>query len=162
MTFAQLFTTPLGTIGESLSQFFAGTMRHVPILLWPVIILLIIFIAIVVMLMYSRYEVHLPFMMGSLRPSPHTALPQTTTQVRELQDQVESLKLELAKQNLRIEHQPPTPTRTSRPASVEDSSRERQRSLSSQRSNKENFPETDLRQRPTPDGIGFKQEFLPD
>ncbi|CAF1227905.1 unnamed protein product [Rotaria sp. Silwood1] len=71
MTFAQLFVTPLGTIGESLSQFFAGTMRHVPMALWPIIILLIVFIVIAIIVMYSRYEVHLPFMMGSLRPSPH-------------------------------------------------------------------------------------------
>ncbi|CAF5144078.1 unnamed protein product, partial [Rotaria sp. Silwood1] len=71
MTFAQLFVTPLGTIGERLSQFFAGTMRHVPMALWPIIILLIVFIVIAIIVMYSRYEVHLPFMMGSLRPSPH-------------------------------------------------------------------------------------------
>ncbi len=32
MTFAQLFVTPLGTIGANLSEFFAGTMRHVPML----------------------------------------------------------------------------------------------------------------------------------
>ncbi|CAF0720769.1 unnamed protein product [Adineta ricciae] len=176
MTFAQLFTTPLGAIGESLSQFFAGTMRHVPFVLWPVIILLIIFIAIVVMLMYSRYEVHLPFMMGSLRPSPHPALPQTTpiaepiegstketaNQVRQLQHQVESLKLELAKQNLSIEHQSPTSTRSSRPSSVENPLRERERSQSNQRSNREDSIESGLRQRSTPNNIGFKQEFLPD
>ena len=79
MTFAQLFVTPLGAIGESLSEFFAGTMRHVPILLWPIIIVLILFIVVVLILMYSRYEVHLPFMMGSLRPSPHAAISRTNT-----------------------------------------------------------------------------------
>jgi len=79
MTFAQLFVTPLGTIGESLSHFFAGTMRHVPIVVWPIIIILILLIVIFLILMYSKYEIHLPFMMGSIRPSPHAAaLPRTT------------------------------------------------------------------------------------
>ena len=128
------------------------------------------------MLMYSRYEVHLPFMMGSLRPSPHTALPQTTpvaepiegstketaNQIRQLQHQVESMKLELAKQNLSIEHQSTASTRASRPSSVENPLRERERSLSNQRSNKEDSDESGLRQRSTPNNIGFKQEFLPD
>ncbi|CAF3559084.1 unnamed protein product [Rotaria sp. Silwood1] len=57
MTFAQLFVTPLDTISESLSQSFAGTMRYIPIILSIVIILIQV---------YSLYEVHLPFMMGSL------------------------------------------------------------------------------------------------
>jgi hypothetical protein len=95
--FAQLFTTPPSAIGESLSQFFAGTMRHVPMLLWPIIIVL----------MYSRYEVHLPFMMGSIRPSPHAAVThthvieqienpsnQSTEYVQQLKDQVQKLQLE--------------------------------------------------------------------
>ncbi|CAF1141284.1 unnamed protein product [Rotaria sordida] len=86
MTFAQLFVTPLGIIGESLSQFFAGTMRHVPMVLWPIIILLILFIVIVLILMYSRYEVHLPFMMGSLRPSPHVAITRTINNVEQIEN----------------------------------------------------------------------------
>ena len=86
MTFAQLFVTPLGAIGESLSQFFAGTMLHVPILLWPVIIVLILFIDIVLILLYSKYEIHLPFMMGSLRPSPHAAVTKTTHVVEQIEN----------------------------------------------------------------------------
>ncbi len=86
MTFAQLFVTPLGTIGESLSEFFAGTMRHVPILVWPIILVVILMVVIVLILMYSRYEVHLPFMMGSIRPSPHAAIPRTTQVIEQLED----------------------------------------------------------------------------
>ncbi|CAF1304044.1 unnamed protein product, partial [Didymodactylos carnosus] len=79
VTFAQLFFTPLGIIGESLSQFFAGTMLHVPFYMWPIIIVLILVIFIMLMLIYSRYELHLPFMLGSIRPSAaiqHVGLPQ--------------------------------------------------------------------------------------
>ncbi|UJR21691.1 hypothetical protein I4U23_024768 [Adineta vaga] len=177
MTFAQLFTTPLGAVGESLSQFFAGTMRHVPFMLWPVIILLIIFIIVVIMLMYSRYEVHLPFMMGSLRPSPHAAIPRTTpvveqiedssnkltNQVRQLQEANEQLRLQLKEKNLALEHNLTTSTRSSRTTTtVEASPIERERSLSSRRSTSQDANGTELRQRPTSSSIGFKQEFLPE
>ena len=117
MTFAQLFVTPLGAIGDSLSLFFAGTMRHVPILLWPVIIIIILIIFIIVTLMYSRYEVHLPFMLGSLRPSPHAAVRapmdtseplehavKSSSEVKALEGRIKDLETQLEqKKNAEIE-----------------------------------------------------------
>lgn len=122
MTFAQLFVTPLGAIGESLSLFFAGTMRHVPILLWPVIIVIILIIVIIVSLMYSRYEVHLPFMMGSLRPSPHAAVSapahiseplehavKSSTEVKALQDRIKDLETKLTEKETAAIEPPSSP-----------------------------------------------------
>ena len=108
VTFAQLFTTPMGAIGESISQFFAGTLSHIPVFLWPVMICLVVFIVIMIGLMYSRYELHLPFMMGSLRPSPHAAIPprpepveqleaNASARVIELESRVNELQLQLQK-----------------------------------------------------------------
>jgi membrane protein involved in colicin uptake len=178
MTFAQLFTTPLGTIGESLSQFFAGTMRHVPILLWPVIIILILFIVVVLILMYSRYEVHLPFMMGSLRPSPHAAVitptnvveqienssNHSTNYIQELENKVQKLQLELQQKNLQLEHNTTLPiTHNSRSSSIERTNQQRQRSSSNRRSNTEDIAENELRQRTiSPNNIGFRKDFFPD
>lgn len=170
MTFAQLFVTPLGAIGESLSQFFAGTMLHVPILLWPFIIVLILFIVIVLILMYSRYEVHLPFMMGSLRPSPHAAVTRTTNiveqierpadYVQQLENQVQQLKLEIQQKNLQIEHDT---TRPSRSTSIENLNQQRERSSSNRRVNSDAVSdENKLRKRTTSPNIGFKPDFLPE
>ena len=152
MTFAQLFTTPLGSIGESLSQFFAGTMLHVPISAWPIIILLIMFLVIFLVLMCSRYEVHLPFMMGSLRPSLHASVTTTKTDsehsrryIRELENKLKELQLQLDEKNHSIEHNTTSLARTSRFTSVENPNHQRGRSLSSRRA-----------------CIGFKEEYLPD
>lgn len=141
MTFAQLFVTPLGAIGESLSQFFAGTMLHVPFILWPVIIVIILFVVVLLILMYSKYEVHLPFMMGSLRPSPHAAVTRTTNiveqpanDVQKLQNEIEDLKLQLQEKNLQIEHKP----------------------------NISALAENELRQRTTSPDIGFIKDVLPE
>jgi len=171
MTFAQLFTTPLGAIGESLSQFFAGTMRHVPILLWPIIIVLILFIVVVLILMYSRYEVHLPFMMGSLRPSPHAAVTHvveqienpSTNNVRQLEDTIKKLQLELQQKNLQLEHHPTATTaRASRPSSIERTTQQqRERSSSNRRPNTDALGENELRQRTTSADIGFRKDLLP-
>jgi hypothetical protein len=170
MTFAQLFVTPLGAIGESLSQFFAGTMRHVPLFIWPVVILLILFIVIVLILMYSRYEVHLPFMMGSIRPSPHAAIPRPTNpaepienqsnQIQTLENKVAQLQIQLERQNLQLEHNATATTRTSRTSSIERTNQQRERSSSNQRINPV-AAENDLRQRTTSPNIGFKTDFLP-
>ena len=108
MTCAQFFVTPLGTIGENLSQFFAGTMKHVPAFLWPIVILLILFIVIIFSLMYSRYEIHLPFMLGSFRPSPHVSISTSTKHVEKIENSSDSLKdyvseLENKIQQLRLE-----------------------------------------------------------
>jgi hypothetical protein len=169
MTFAQLFVTPLGTIGESLSKFFAGTMLHVPILLWPVIIVLILFIVVVLILMYSRYEVHLPFMMGSLRPSPHAAVTRTTNvveqienstnYVQELETKVQRLQLELQQKNLQLEH---NTTHNSRSSSIERTNQTRERSASNRRPNTDALMENELRQRTTTSDVGFRKEFLPE
>jgi Skp family chaperone for outer membrane proteins len=190
MTFAQLFVTPLGKIGESLSEFFAGTMLHVPIFLWPVIIILILFIFVIVILMYSKYEIHLPFMMGSLRPSPHAAITRTTNIVeqidnssnqspnylQELENKVQKLQIELQQKNLELEH---NTTRPSRASSIErtnqqrerspsnqqrqrsPSNQQRERSASNQRSNTDAQVENELRQRTTSPNIGFREDFLP-
>jgi multidrug efflux pump subunit AcrB len=177
MTFAQLFATPLGVIGESLSQFFAGTMRHVPILLWPIVIVLILFIVIVLILMYSKYEVHLPFMMGSLRPSPHAAVTRTRNvveqienssnqsenRVQELENKVQKLQLELQQKNLPIEHNTTPTTRPNRSSSIERTNQPRERSLSSnRRPNTEAITENELRQRTTSSDIGFRKDFFPE
>jgi hypothetical protein len=172
MTLAQLFVTPMGAIGESLSQFFAGTMRHVPILVWPIVMLLIIFVFIAVTLMYSRYEVHLPFMMGSLRPSPHVAVTRTTNiieqlegrsddppvNVKALEDKIKQLESQLEqKTNLQLEHNSTSPIRASRSSSIlETTTQQRERSSSHQRSNNED----ELRQRQPPPPPGFRQEIF--
>ena len=187
MTFAQFFGTPLGMIGESLSQFFAGTMRHVPIVMWPVIILLILFIIVVVILMYSRYEVHLPFMMGSIRPGPlppsapvqameqidHQANATTGNQIQQLQNTVQRLQLELQERNLQLEHNPRSTSRASRSSNIERSDQERERSSSTRRSNQERegsspirrpnasaLAENELRQRTTTADIGFRRDLI--
>ncbi len=173
--FAQLFTTPPSAIGESLSQFFAGTMRHVPMFLWPIIIVLILFIVVVLILMYSRYEVHLPFMMGSIRPSPHAAVThthvieqienpsnQSTEYVQQLKDQVQKLQLELQQKNLQLEHHPTATARTSRPSSIERTTQQqRKRSSSNRRPNTDVLAENELRQRTTSPNIGFRNDVLP-
>ena len=179
MTFTQLFTTPLGAIGEGLSQFFAGTMRHIPMALWPIIIVLILIIFIIVILMYMRYEIHLPLMMGSIRPSPHAAVTHThvveqiensssnqaNESIQQLKDKVQQLQLELQqKKNLELEHNSTATARPSRPSNIERTTQQqRERSLSSQRPNTDALVEHDLRQRttaPTPN-IGFKSDVLP-
>jgi len=173
MTFAQLFVTPLGKIGESLSEFFAGTMLHVPIFLWPIIIILILFIVVIVILMYSKYEIHLPFMMGSLRPSPHAAITRTTNIVeqidnssnqspnylQELENKVQKLQIELQQKNLQLEHNTTRPSRTS---SIERTNQPRERSASNRRPNTDAQAENELRQRTTTSEIGFRQDFLPE
>ena len=123
----------MGAIGEALSQFVAGTLRHIPAFMWPIMLLLILVIFIFIVLMYSRYELHLPFMMGSLRPSPHAALPprpepveqleaNSSARVIELENQVNELRLQLQQQAaLPLE-------RPSRSSSIRD------RSVSNQRS----------------------------
>ena len=112
MTFAQLFTTPLGAIGEGFSQFFAGILRHVPVFLWPVIIVISIVLVIIFALMFSRYEVHLPFMMGSLRPSAHVApidsAKETVTQLENRIHQLEQ-QLEEEKKTPALEKRPNSP-----------------------------------------------------
>lgn len=168
MTFAQLFTTPLGLIGEGISEFFAGALRHVPVILWPVIIILILFIVVVLILMYSKYEVHLPFMMGSLRPSRHAAIPaprqvaepieNQSNQVEQLQNTVQKLQLELQEKQLQLEHRPSA--RDSRPTSTERADRQRERSSSTRRANADALAENDLRQRTTTADIGFRKDFL--
>ncbi|CAF4893807.1 unnamed protein product [Rotaria sp. Silwood1] len=176
MTFAQLFVTPLGAIGESLSQFFAGTMRHVPMILWPIIIFLILFIVIVLILMYSRYEVHLPFMMGSLRPSPHVVLTRTTNNIEQienlsnqsqndvhkLENKIKNLQLQLEEKNLQLEHNTILPIRTSRSSNIDKTNQQRERSLSNRRINIDAQGDNELRQRTTSPTIGFKPDFLPD
>lgn len=164
MTFAQLFLTPLGAIGEGISKFFAGTMLHVPIFLWPIIIVLVLIILIIILLMYSRYEVHLPFMMGSIRPSPRTALPSTNTNddVQQIENagvrtqQIESKQ----QQNSQLEHKPTTTTRPSRTSSIERIDESRQRSQSRSRVNASAQEENDLRQRTTSPEIGFRKDLL--
>ena len=152
MTFAQLFTTPLGTIGESLSEFFAGTMLHVPMFVWPMVILLIMFLVIFLVLMCSRYEVHLPFMMGSLRPSAHVSVATTkndaehsTKSIHELENKLKELQSQLDEKHRSIEYNKTSSDRVSRSTSVENLDHQRGRSLSS---------------RQTP--IGFKKEYLSD
>lgn len=178
MTFAQLFVTPLGAIGESLSQFFAGTMRHVPMVLWPIIICLILLIFIVVSLMYSKYEIHLPFMMGSIRPSRHAAIPTTVNEterlenssnqsnanILELQNKIKELELKLEQKNLQqLEYKDasPSPTRPSRSSSIHDNPSQRERSSSTRRVQTEEINDTQLRQRSSSIHIGFKKEFYP-
>ncbi|CAF4828923.1 unnamed protein product [Rotaria sp. Silwood2] len=77
MTIAQLFVTPLGTIGEKLSEFFAGTMRHVPVVTWPILIVLISIFLFLLLLMSLQYEISLPFLLFSLRPAPKHAISKT-------------------------------------------------------------------------------------
>jgi hypothetical protein len=86
--------TPLGIIGESLSQFFAGTMRHVPGFMWPIIICVIIVLFIVGSLVYLRYEIHLPFMMGSIRPSASASITTAQTRLIELSNNSSNLSPE--------------------------------------------------------------------
>ncbi|CAF1469922.1 unnamed protein product [Rotaria magnacalcarata] len=170
MTFAQLFVTPLGAIGESLSQFFAGTMRHVPMVLWPLIITIILFIVIVLILMYSRYEVHLPFMMGSLRPSPHApvamppppAAPPAIADVDKLENRIKQLELQLEEKNRALEYNATSPVRSSRSSSIEKQSQQRERSSSIRRVQIEKDDEHELQQRITTTNIGFRKDFLPD
>jgi hypothetical protein len=173
MTFGQLFATPLGTIGEGLSKFFAGTMLHVPMFLWPVIILLILFIVVILILMYSKYEIHLPFMMGSIRPSPHAAVPRTTNileqietssnqsgnYVQELENKVQKLQLELQQKTPQLEH---NTTRPSRSSSIERPNQQRERSLSNRRPNTDALDENELRQRTTSTDIGFRKDLFPE
>ncbi len=119
--------------------------------------------------MYSKYEVHLPFMMGSLRPSRHGALPRPThieehienssNQIRQLEDTVKQLQLKLEQQNLQLEHN--TTTHTSRSESIERTNQRRERSSSNRRVNNEVTAENDLTQRKTSTDIGFKSSFLP-
>jgi len=170
MTCAQLFVTPLGTIGESLSHFFAGTMRHIPIVVWPIIIILILLIVVFLILMYSKYEIHLPFMMGSIRPSPHHAAITRTTnvdeqienssnRVQELENKIQKLQSELQQKNLQLEH---NTTHVSRSTSIGRTNQPRERSLSNRRPNTDAQAENELRQRTTSPNIGFRQDLLPE
>lgn len=158
-------------IGESISEFFAGTMRHVPFVLWPVIILIILFIVVVVILMYSRYEIHLPFMMGAIRPAPlpppapqpvepieHQQNP-AENQIQHLENTVRRLQLELQQRNLQLEHHTQPTARTSRSSSIGRSNQERERSSSSQRPNASAAAENVLRQRTTTADIGFRKDL---
>ena len=173
-------------IGESLSQFFAGTMRHIPIVMWPVVILLILFIVVVLILMYSRYEIHLPFMMGSIRPAPLPPAPAaaqrveqidhqanaTANQIQQLQNTVQRLQLELQERNLQLEHNPRSTARVSRSSSIGRADQERERSSSNrrvdqernvsspvQRPNASALTENELRQRTTTADIGFRKDL---
>ncbi|CAF1361919.1 unnamed protein product [Adineta steineri] len=191
MTFAQLFVTPLGTIGESLSQFFAGTMRHVPFMLWPIIILLILFIVLVLILMYSRYEIHLPFMMGSLRPSPHAAISRTTQIIEQLEGSSNNASHAALPRTTRTTEQiedssnrssrAASPRRTHTTEQIEDSSNKSRHAAlppttthiteqiedSSNKSSRAASPTRTYITQQTEDSpktssdIGFKQEFLP-
>lgn len=161
-------------IGESISEFFAGILRHVPVVLWPVMIFLTLFIIVVVILMYSRYEIHLPFMMGAIRPAP---LPPpapvaaqvveriehqpnaTGNQVQQLQDTVQRLQLELQQRNLQLEHNAQPTARASRSPSIGRSNQERERSSSARRSNASALAENNLRQRTTTADIGFRRDL---
>lgn len=171
MTFAQLFLTPLGAIGEGLSKFFAGTMLHVPMFLWPIIIVLILLIIIIILFMYSGYELHLPFMMGAIRPGARGGLPlpqqpegvqqieNANTRIQQLEARIE----ELQQQNLQLEHNPMT-TRSSRALSRERVEEVRQRSISRTRVNLNTSveQENELRQRTTAPEIGFRRDILSD
>ncbi|CAF3311860.1 unnamed protein product [Rotaria socialis] len=189
VTIAQLFTTPLGEIGEKLSEFFAGTMRHVPTLSWPIVIGLIVFILVVVLLMHSRYEINLPFMMGSLRPSAHGAI-QGAAREKELEDALNASKStvkslentikELEKTNRTLEYNIESKKHVSRSSSNERINLQRERSSSNRRENNELRKRTtsplranqsshmetkenrDPCQPKAASNLGVQREFLPD
>ncbi|CAF4492164.1 unnamed protein product [Rotaria socialis] len=189
VTIAQLFTTPLGEIGEKLSEFFAGTMRHVPTLSWPIVIGLIVFILVVVLLMHSRYEINLPIMMGSLRPSAHGAI-QGAAREKELEDALNASKStvkslentikELEKTNRTLEYNIESKKHVSRSSSNERINLQRERSSSNRRENNELRKRTtsplranqsshmetkenrDPCQPKAASNLGVQREFLPD
>jgi len=172
MTFAQLFLTPLGAIGEGISKFFAGTMLHVPIFLWPIIIVLVLIIIIIILFMYSGYELHLPFMMGSIRPGARAGLappppPQDDNgpqQIENANARIQQLEARIQEvQQLQLEHQPTT-ARQSRTTSIGRADEIRQRSISRPRvnGNASVERESELRQRTTAPEIGFRRDILPD
>lgn len=115
MTVAQLFITPFGSIGENISLFFAGTMRHVSTTTWivtmPVTLLMICFGTLV----FRRYEIHVP-MLFSLRLSNQNAsinhnkekelqneLEKSKETVKELESKVKNLEKENETLSIRCE-----------------------------------------------------------
>jgi hypothetical protein len=74
MTTAQYFTAPLEYVGENLSKLFSGAMRHLPIIASPFIFISVLLIGFLLIIIISRYELNLPFGLGSLRPTSYTAL----------------------------------------------------------------------------------------
>lgn len=109
MTFAQLFLTPLGAVGEGLSKFFGATMLHVPGVLWPVIILIIAVVFVLIVLICSKDEISGFYGLFSARSTPRPAISVAATvveqlespsnsadRVKALEDQVRELQKQLA------------------------------------------------------------------
>ncbi|CAF1483529.1 unnamed protein product [Rotaria sordida] len=92
MTIAQLFITPLGLVGEKFSEFFAGTMHHVPRIAWPIVVTVTIFILVFVTLVVSRYEIHAPMMLFSIRPSFQAAMMELKNKSNQSENTIEQLK----------------------------------------------------------------------
>ena len=87
---------------------------------------------------------------------------QSTAYVHKLEKEVQQLQLQLEQKNLQLEHNTISPTRASRPSSIERTNQQRERSSSIRRSNNPAVAENDLRQRTTSTDIGFKKDFLPE
>jgi hypothetical protein len=80
MTIAQFFITPFEYFGENISKLFSGAMRHLPILASPFVSLIVLIIGLLLIIVISGYEIHLPF-----RPTSYTAsMPIDNNQQEEL------------------------------------------------------------------------------
>ncbi|CAF1140918.1 unnamed protein product [Adineta ricciae] len=68
LTVAQLFITPIGEIGESISAFFAGLMRHVPFVASPIVILSVLFFLFILIMTRSQYALTSVYGLLSFHP----------------------------------------------------------------------------------------------
>jgi hypothetical protein len=108
MTFAQLFITPLGPLGEALSKFFAGLMLHVPKVLLPFIIGIVLLIIIILIFAYFGFKLRLWTWIGSFELTSQTAVTTTTNNLEQLVNQLKTditnIKSENRELRLQLEH----------------------------------------------------------
>jgi hypothetical protein len=85
MTIAQFFITPFEYFGENISKLFSGAMRHLPILASPFVSVIVLIIVLLLIIVISGYEIHLPFGLGTFRPTSYTtSMPIDNNQQEEL------------------------------------------------------------------------------
>ncbi|CAF0789577.1 unnamed protein product [Adineta ricciae] len=88
LTVAQLFITPLGEIGESISAFFAGLMLHVPFIASPIVISSVLFFLFILIITRSKYALTSVYGLFSFHPvvTPDvTKSPQYLEKVNQLE-----------------------------------------------------------------------------
>lgn len=78
-------------IGKGLSEFIRGTFQHLPVVLWPVVLVCGMIIFILLLLFMFGYSIRVPFFL-SIESSQSTSL----------KHQLEAMKAELSSKNKQV------------------------------------------------------------